>query len=122
MYLEGFIGKDAKIWTYDKSQEEIKVWLSSIDDVAIKKFLYSLDSSIQDINLIEDYFAIEIEGPATEALKKLRVSGKIGDNKKILTLFFAFLMVRTPSYLQHIESLLNKLLNLRFFAAKSRLK
>ncbi|HHI9467137.1 TPA: DUF4238 domain-containing protein [Legionella anisa] len=112
IYLEGFINtEDSKIWTYDKLKP-YDPWASSIDKTAFKNKLYHLEKSQHDINVIEDYFATKIEGPAAAPLKLLRkLQFPEEKAREILALFFSSLIIRTPGYLNHIEEQFSRFLN-----------
>ena len=104
VYLEGFPNlEDGRIWTYDKFNP-YNPWSSSITNTAFTNKLYHVKDSEQDLDIVENYFANNIEGPAATPLKILREQ-KFPEleGRKALAAFFSLLIVRTPGYLKHIE-------------------
>lgn len=72
VYLEGFTNlENGWIWTYNKFNP-YNPWSSSITNTAFTNKLYHVKSSENDIDIVENYFANNIEGPAATPLKILR--------------------------------------------------
>lgn len=104
VYLEGFSNpEDSLIWTYDRSNP-YSPWCSSIDNTAFINKLYHIENTQDDINVVENYFANHIEGPAATPLKMLKKEQfPKEEERKDLAVFFSLLSVRTPGYLKYIE-------------------
>ncbi|MCW5589696.1 MAG: DUF4238 domain-containing protein, partial [Legionellales bacterium] len=71
------------------------------------------DEKIDDINVVENLLAEGVESKAASAFKKLRNKNFPGsDEREKLSLFLGTLMVRTPGYLNHLQSQYDEELNL----------
>lgn len=82
-------------------------------DMGLIKKLYHLESSEDAKDEIENYFEKNVGTPASPAFKRLlnkEFPNKA--DKKILSLFFGMLMVRTPLYIDHLSKQLSKEHNL----------
>ncbi|WP_154699240.1 DUF4238 domain-containing protein, partial [Legionella pneumophila] len=82
-------------------------------DTAVIKKLYHLQHG-ENITAVEDYFSDQVETPASNALKKLlNKNFPNTEEKEKLSLFFGLQMVRTPSYIDHLNTEQSKYLNHR---------
>lgn len=111
-YLEGFCDHAGKIWTYKKI-DPTKPFCNQPSDTAVISRFYHLKNNLNGINEIEDYFSDDIEAPASNAFKQLREK-KFPSNsdREKLSLFFGTLMVRTPCYINHLNTEQSKQLNI----------
>lgn len=118
-YLKGFCDSNSRVWMYDKTNP-----ISPIDgspgDMGLVKKLYHLESNEHAKDEIENYFEKSIETPASPAFKRLLNKEFPNEtDKKILSLFFGMLMVRTPLYIDHLSMQHSKELNARAKASAS---
>ncbi|KTD07080.1 DUF4238 domain-containing protein [Legionella jamestowniensis] len=104
-YLKGFCNQKGMLWTYDKQKYD-NPWECKPEKTAFEKYLYNFeDTSTENREIIEKYFAEEIEGPAAEPLENLR--NKIfpdKDSRQKLALFFGFLLTRSPMQLAKLKN------------------
>lgn len=109
-FLEGFCDKHGHVWTYPKERPSDPFANKPTDTAVIKK-LYHLEQG-ENITAVEDYFSDQVETPASNALKKLLNKNfpDTGEKEK-LSLFFGLQMVRTPSYIDHLNTQQSKYLN-----------
>lgn len=106
-YLKGFCGANKKVWTYKKGSF-IGPHANPPSSTALVRDLYQIKGNEIDVNRIEDYFASDIEGPATEPLRKLISKMFLSDGEKfMLSLFFAALVVRSPHFIQQLDDKLS---------------
>lgn len=109
-YLRGFCDQNEQIWTYKKLDPD-KPFSNAISNTAVIKCLYSLSIQGKEDEL-ENYFATDIEGPAAEALKKLRLKKfPTTIEREKLSLFFSTLFTRTPMHINHLNVQQNRQLN-----------
>jgi hypothetical protein len=114
MYLSAFCDNDNMIWMYKKDDPGNPV-SSKPDNMACENGLYHLDSTAtgEDIDFVENLFANVYEGPTVKALKSLREKQfPTVEEKEQLSLFFGMLMVRSPAYLKHFNSMFSEELSL----------
>ncbi len=110
-YLRGFCNQNEKIWTY-KKDDPGNPYSNAISNTAVIRHLYSLSLEGGEDGL-EDYFAEEIEGPAVEALKKLRSKQfPTAIERENLSIFFSTLFTRTPVHIAHLSRQQSQQLNI----------
>ncbi|QBR82942.1 DUF4238 domain-containing protein [Legionella israelensis] len=111
-FLEGFCDSSGRVWTYPKDGPSDPFANKPTDTAVIKK-LYHLQHG-ENITAVEDYFSDQVETPASNALKKLlNKNFPNAEEKEKLSLFFGLQMVRTPSYIDHLNTQQSKDLNHR---------
>ncbi len=102
-YLDGFCDQNNRVWTYRKI-DPTNPYPNKPTDTSLISKLYHLSNNQDGINDIEDYFSDEIEAPASNAFKILLENKFPNDSEREkLSLFFGTLMVRTPSYINHMN-------------------
>lgn len=120
-YLRGFCDQNEQIWTYQKIDPE-NPFSNAISNTAVINYLYSLSTEGKEDDL-EDYFASDIEGPAAEALKKLRRKEfPVPIERQKLAIFFSTLFTRTPAHVEHLNGQQSQQLNIfsRLFASNEK--
>lgn len=102
-FLEGFCDRNGRVWTYPKENPS-SPFANKPSETAVYRKLYHLQNG-ENIEAVENYFSDNVEAPASIALKKL-LNKEFPDKpeKEKLALFFGLLMVRTPSYLKHLNT------------------
>ncbi|WP_392537593.1 DUF4238 domain-containing protein [Legionella sp. 227] len=101
-FLEGFCDNDGRVWTYPKDSPS-DPFANRPGDTAVINKLYHLQHN-ENITAVEDYFSDKVETPASNALTKL-LNKKFpnAEEKEKLSLFWGLQMVRTPSYINHLN-------------------
>lgn len=103
-FLKGFCDSNSRVWMYDKTNPTQPID-GAPGDMALVKKLYHLESSVDAKDEIENYFEKAIETPVSSYFKKLLIKEFPDEKgKKLLSLFFATLMVRTPIYIDHLNT------------------
>lgn len=102
-FLEGFCDCNGRVWTYTKENPS-NPFANKPTETAVFNRLYHLQKG-ENITAVEDYFSDSVETPASIVLKKL-LNKDFPDKteKEKLALFFGLLMVRTPSYIEHVNN------------------
>lgn len=104
-YLEGFANNEGRVLMY-KKEDPSNPSCAQPSNIAFENGLYHLEDNDQsnDINVVEDFLADGIEGPAVNAFKKLRNKQfPTNEEREKLSQFFGALMVRTPGYINHLK-------------------
>jgi len=104
-YLEGFIDPNNKpyLWVYEKGNPDI-VKASPVD-VAVQKHYYSIttEKGMRDSETFEDFFAT-LESDVAPLFVKLENKQSLNDDeRKLVSLFLAFMMTRVPNFRNNIE-------------------
>ena len=112
LYLEGFCDRNDMIWTYSKNDPQ--PYPRKPENVSIENFFYTFHGASIDPNTFEDALESIVETPAATPLKQLRECKlPSSDDRQRLAILFGFMLVRTPSYRNTSDDLINKGLNLR---------
>ncbi len=114
-YLTAFCDQDGMVWAYKKCLDS-EPHRAKPENTAFANKFYALylDDGSEDTNTFENALADIVDnGNTAGALKGLR-SGQPPsfDDRQRLSIFFGFMLVRTPSYRSFYEKQRNKELNL----------
>jgi len=104
-YLTGFVDPRNKpyIWLYEKDNLDIRK--STAGNIAVRKKYYSFlaPEGGQDSEIFEDVLA-KIEGRAAPVFRVIGQRQSLSDQERIiLAIFLAFIMVRVPNYRENVE-------------------
>lgn len=102
-YLEGFCDNSGMVTTYEKRNPNRSYKRLPVN-TSIERNLY--------YEAYEDSLAEIIEYPASDSFKRLRLKLFPNfDDKQRLSLFFAVLMVRTPIYIKHHDTIITEIIS-----------
>ncbi len=114
LYLEGFCDENEMLWTYKKAAPKTP-YSQKPENVAFENYFYSLEGDGVEPDAFEDALADIVEGPAAAPLRSLRARMlPTFDDRQRLSVYFGFMLVRTPSYKRHSDRQINRELNTRF--------
>ena len=110
-YLKGFVDphNEPYIWLYEKGNPDVKK--ATARHIAVKKDYYSFATpeGNKDSETFENVLA-RIEGGVAPVFGKIRNHKKLdGQEKRLFSLFLAFIMVRVPNFRENIEKMLGEM-------------
>lgn len=108
-YLRGFAlpEEPERIWVLDKDDD--RSYVTSVENAAAENYYYALpdDDGGQDTDSVEIFLANKIEGPAIEAIEKIREQAQFDKQDKMaLVPYLALMHSRVPRYRERVQNAL----------------
>ncbi len=125
-YLKGFSIDEKRLHLFDKKDKDKKTRFryQSTEKIAFENNLYTFKTKDLKKGTLEQYFS-QVEGEANKVIKKLLEKSSINDQDRAnLSLFVAFLYLRTPSSKKNLlgvqEKLREKMARMMFSLPKQK--